>query len=113
MKSFTFIIFLVILMSQYECINECGGDGSSKKDCNSRNLKENEYRCCYYYYEFAGKKNQECIALSRFEYDNFDTYIKTYETIKEKADDFSFDCNSDYVIISMFSLLLLLFYTIY
>ena len=109
MKSFIFIILLAILLSQYECINTCNGEGNSNKDCNSRDLKEGEYRCCYLYYEFAGKKTHDCKAISKIEYDNFDTYIKTYENAEKNADDFSFDCNSSYIIISMFWILLLLF----
>ena len=109
MKSFIFIILLVILLSQYECSNECTGTGSSKNDCNSRNLSGDEFRCCYYYWKFGGEEHKQCKALNKIGYENFKNYIKTYEDIKEKADEFSFDCNSNYIIISMLWLLLLLF----
>ena len=108
MKSFIFIILLVILLSQYECSTECTGTGSSKKDCNTRNLSEGEYKCCYYYWKFGGDEHKQCRALTRTEYENFEKYIKTYEDIAKKADKFSFDCNSNYIIISMLWLLLLL-----
>ena len=109
MKSFIFInILLIILLSQYECKEDCAGSGTSKTDCNTRNLRDGEYRCCYYYWKFGGETNQQCKPLSQIEYQNFKEYIKTYEDIRKKADDFSFDCNSNYLILSMFWLFLLL-----
>ena len=109
MKSFIFIILVIILLSQYECATECSGNGSSKKDCNSRDIRASDYRCCYYYYQLAGREYKECVPISKVEYDDFETFLKFYEKVKKAADKFSFDCSSNYIIISMLWLVLLLF----
>ena len=89
--------------------NKIVGEGVSKSDCNSRDLKEGQYRCCYWYYKFGGIPTIKCLAISKFDYDDFDNYKKRFEDMEDSADDFSFDCNSSYIIISMFWILLLLF----
>ena len=109
MKSFIFIILLVILLSQYECSTECTGTGSSKNDCNTRNLKEGEYKCCYYYWKFGIDISKECRAITKTQYENFKEFMETYEEHKNLVEEFTFDCNSNYIIISMLWLLLLLF----
>ena len=109
MKSIIFINILLILLSQYECLNDCSGDGNSKKDCNTRSLSDGYYRCCYYYWKFAGVTNKKCVAITKVSYDHFKDFLKSYEDYRKKADAFSFDCNSNYLVISLFWLFLLLF----
>ena len=111
MKSFMFIILVAILFSQYECAaeNECSGTGINKKDCNNRSLRASDFRCCYYYYKIAGREYKECVPISKVEYDDFNTFLKFYEKVRKAADAFSFDCTSNYIIVSMLWLVLLLF----
>ena len=110
MKSFIFMnILLIILLSQYECLNVCAGTGTSKSDCNSRDLSEGQYRCCYYYYKYADASYKECIGISKSSYKDFKNFVKYYKEKHKDADAFSFDCNSNYLISSMFWLFLLLF----
>ena len=108
MKSFIFLILVVILLSQYECVEECSGSGSNSSDCNNRDLRASDYKCCYYYYEMAGREYKECVPISKVEYDDFEQYLKFYEKVKKAADKFSFDCSCNYIIISMLWLVLLL-----
>ena len=109
MKSFMFIILVAILFSKYECVTECSGYGSNKADCNNRNLRASDFRCCYYYYELAGREYKECVPISKVAYDDFKTFLKFYEKVIKAADEFSFDCTSNYIAVSMFWVVLLLF----
>ena len=107
--NFIFLILLVILLSQYECF-ECSGFGINKKDCNERELRSGDYRCCYLYYRHAGDETKKCVPIDKIHYDDIKTYLKPYKEVKEaKGSNFTFDCNSNYIIISMLWLVLVLF----
>ena len=107
---FVMFIILVAIFSLNECAEkECSGTGDNKDDCNNRNLRASDYRCCYYYYEMVGREYKECVPISKVEYDDFETFLKFYKKVKEAATKFSFDCISNYITVSMLWLVLLLF----
>ena len=72
----------------------------------------NPYKyCCFAEAEADGKTEKECIALTQKDYDEIGDYIDNLEKLaKDFANvdaDYSVDCNSNYIVISLLSLILL------
>ena len=125
MKKTLFFLLLILFLSQYYCQDEegyveseCWTDDekvSGKKDCKDRKLGTGEYRCCYVKAkgkdEDGEKRTAEyCMPIDEENYKRIKDYIKDMEK-KGKNYDLdikSMDCNSNYLLISIMSLILLL-----
>ena len=79
------------------------------EDCNSRKSPDDSsyYRCCFVEIEGNGSELKTCVALTKEKYDDIDGTIKS---IKEQGDfdDVEIDCDSNYIILSLLSLILFL-----
>ena len=111
------IIAIIVLLSQSKC-EYCGSDyiPTKREDCTSLPFGEDYYKCCYAVGEIEGQSDKEikCHPVKKEEYDNFDKFLKDFkETCKQQTGktvkDLSVDCNSNYVMISLMSLIFLLF----
>ena len=71
-------------------------------DCESRDLPDGYYRCCFL--EYSGVKM--CVPIDKDSYDDIDDMIDEYEK-EEGVKDVSLDCGSNYIVISLLSLILL------
>ena len=125
MNKAIYLLLLSLLLSQIYCDTTpdddkdyCGKeeDGSVKDEdnCHNRKLKDGYYRCCFVEYEgtFDGEKEEGkyCMPVIKELYDKIDDFIDAEEedvSPGDKIDDFSIDCASNYIIISLLSFILL------
>ena len=84
-------------------------EATGVEDCNSRkNAKDTtEYACCFAKYKLAGANLQGCISLSKDQYDDIDETIESFKK-SGNLEELDIDCNSNYIILSVLSLILLL-----
>ena len=83
---------------------------SKAEDCNNRELESSVYyRCCFYEVEVKGsEKIKYCGPVTKEQYDDIDDYVDDYEDkAGDTVEDFSIDCGSNYIVISILSLILL------
>ena len=85
---------------------------SKAEDCNNRELESSVYyRCCFYEVEVKGsEKIKYCGPVTKEQYDDIDDYIDEVEKAEKDTvdvEDFSIDCGSNYIVISILSLILL------
>ena len=73
---------------------------------NVYNINEGGYRCCFVKAKSDDGNFEGCITVTKAQYDDIDDAIKDYEKNAE-ADIDSLDCGSNYIIISLLSLILL------
>ena len=123
MKVFAALL-IVLLVSQYYCEKTCSSfvSANSYDDCKDLKLSSNGYRCCYleYTYDYLGEKvtTKRCDDISKYYYDNLDDYEDTIEIIVDalggnNVNVKTIDCgskstnDSNYLVISLFSLILL------
>ena len=123
MKVFAALL-IVLLVSQYYCEKTCSSfvSANSYDDCKDLKLSSNGYRCCYleYTYDLMGEKvtTKRCDDISKYYYDNIDDYKDTIEIIVDalggdNVNVKTIDCgskrsnDSNYLVISLFSLILL------
>ena len=125
MNKAIYLLLLSLLLSQIYCDttpddykNYCGyeEDGTVKDEdnCHNRKLKDGYYRCCFVEVEgtFDGKKEEGklCLPLTKDEYDKIDDFVDAREKdvdAGDEIDDYSIDCASNYIMISLLSLILL------
>ena len=111
-----YILLVALIISLSHCDNEGETEGctfntqtTGVEDCNSRkNPKDTtEYACCFVKYKLAGANLQTCASLSEDQYDDID---ETIESMKKMGhfEELDIDCNSNYIILSILSLILLL-----
>ena len=103
-----------ILSQNERCGKEGDGTVNDEDYCYDRKLVEGEYRCCFVEFEgtFDGKKEEGklCVPITKDQYDNIDDFIdaeKKDVDEGEKIDDYSIDCESNYIIISFLYLIVL------
>ena len=110
----------ILLVALFFSLSHCDDEGEATacsltapatgvEDCNSRkNPKDtNEQVCCLAKYKLAGADLQACVSLSEDQYDDID---ETIENAKKDQgfEELDIDCNSNYIILSLLSLILLL-----
>ena len=106
-----YALLIILLFAQIICdeneVEEC--DDAEKKnadECNKINPIEGFYRCCFVKGKFNGKSREGCTSVTKAQYDDIDDAIEAYEKAWG-ADIDSLDCGSNYIIISLLSLILL------
>ena len=109
MKNTLFLTFAILLVLQFNFVtNDCSGDASKVEDCQSKTLGTGEYKCCLYEAEWDGGSGSGCVGVTKEEYDDIDDYIDKLEEAGDEADlDIDIDCGSNYLLISLLSLILL------
>ena len=105
-----YALLIILLFAQIICDADdvvlC--DSAKKKnadECNKINPFEGFYRCCFIKGKFEGESEEGCISITKAQYDDIDDAIEAYE--KAGGDVDSLDCGSNYIIISLLSLILL------
>ena len=105
-----YVLLVLTLIAQ--CLSTKCGDvtqPSKAEDCNNSELDSGEYRCCFIEYELKGfGEMKACGAVTKEQYDDIDDYIdKNEDLLGDTVEDFSIDCGSNYIVISILSLILL------
>ena len=119
MKKALFLL-LAVLLVQYKCDDKtCGGFASGVGDCENLKFDEEDeeeyYKCCFIEneYKYNGQKTTEkyCNPVTKDFYDDIKDRIKDYEKAQKEEGysdiDVSIDCDSNYIMISLLSLILL------
>jgi len=108
MKALIALLF-AMLLSLHKC-GYCGDSFPSKReDCTSSQLQTGYTHCCYETYKVLTVSSSFCIPITEEQYKAIGDYIDTAKKAISSVGDFSFDCNSNYITLSLLSLLLLLF----
>ena len=106
-----YALLIVLLFAQIICdADEVDGCERTEKknadECNKIGPDKGDYRCCFIKGKFGGKSWEGCTSVTKEHYDDIDDAIEAYEKGLE-ADIDSLDCGSNYIIISLLSLILL------
>ena len=106
-----YALLIILLFAQIICDADDvdGCDGTEKKnadECNKINPAEGFYRCCFIKVKSEEGSWEGCYPVTKAQYDDIDDAIEEYEKNAE-ADVDSLDCGSNYIIISLLSLILL------
>ena len=107
------LLLIALLLCLYTCDGDdysqyCGyeeNDPTKAEDCHNRKINpdnDDDKYCCFE--EFGDKKS--CDSYSQEAYDQIDDIIEAEE--KVSGLDVSIDCSSNYIMISLLSLILLL-----
>ena len=115
MKPFTFLLLcsLIIFINSKDCEDQ--DTASSSNDCKNLNVTTGNH-CCYLKVkgEIGGVSGEQntCIEITDEVYQNIKDYIngqkKAGEAFGAKYKEYKIDCNSSFLTISLFSLLLFL-----
>lgn len=116
MKPFTLLLLcsLIIYINTKNCEDQ--NTASSSKDCKDLNVTLQGNHCCYMKSkgEIGGVSSETstCIEISDAVYQNIKDYIKGQKKAAKafgaKVKEYKIDCNSSFLAISLFSLLLFL-----
>ena len=123
MKKALYLLLALLLLSKFNCQSEEEEDydeGECKEKISSgcENLKVGKgyYKCCLFEAEFdqeydGEKESKLCRPITQTEYDDIKDYIKKSEDDFKNGlgfgVDISIDCASNYVMISLLSLIIL------
>ena len=106
-----YALLIILLFAQIICQEDdvvlC--DSAKKKnadECNKISPNEGDYRCCFVKAKTDEGNFEGCFSVTKAQYDDIDDAIEAYEKAWE-ADIDSLDCGSNYIIISLLSLILL------
>ena len=110
-----FYILIFVFLSQYSKETACTSktDPSAVKDCTEIELEEDEEKCCYFHWSInsttSKKEENYCMGLTAEQYEDIKTIIKNEVEKKEKDSTVQsyIDCGTNYLIISILSLILL------
>ena len=113
------VLLIILLVSIYKAqkCNSTDPKPEQPKDCYNRDKSiDNQHRCCYIYekYFLMGglEKGKSCTPLTKIEFNNIKDVIKSYKEAIEKMggiiDTFEINCFSNYLYISLLSLMMLL-----
>ncbi len=112
MKGLIVVLFISLASLSFavENIQYCEDHISpaDKNVCHNSTKKETTHRCCYEYYKVSGMSYSNCLALTKADFDDFKNYMKNKESGIANVKEYSLDCSSEYITISILSLILLL-----
>ena len=105
MKTFQLLALLCLILYSNQ---SCEKDSAKKEDCKTENFDDEEKKyaeyCCF---AKGGEDDGSCVAYTKYQYKHIKDIIK-YGRLNGASDDYSIDCKSLYLQISLLSLLLLL-----
>ena len=119
-KAFHLLLF-ALLISFYNsqdiyCGDKKAGEPKEVEDCEKLKLEDGDYRCCFIESEIkiAGQtiKSKYCGSVTKEDYDKIEDLIDEYKEHPEtgmEIEEYSVDCASEYIMISL-ALLLSIFY---
>ena len=105
MKTFQLLAFLCLIIFTYQL---CSKYDAKKEDCKAENLSDDEKKLAEYCCFFKDGDNTWCGPLSEYRYKHIKDVIKISRLENGYDEDYSIDCKSLYLQISLLSLLLLL-----
>ena len=103
MKKILYLIF-VSLIIKISNVNHC--NASKAEECKNLDPGKGNH-CCFVEFEFASNIYKFCHFLTEADYDYIKDYINMVEDDFETDIDISIDCSSNYIIISLLTLILL------
>ena len=111
-----YTLLIILLASLYNSEKCSGSLASQPSDCYGREKEINDVRCCYVVekYTFIGSivDKKSCFSLSQDEFDNIELLIKSLkqgvEKMGGKFETYDIDCSSNYLYISLLSLMIFL-----
>ena len=107
MKKALYLLFAILLLAKLNSADKCFDD-ESKLSCDKREL-DGFYRCCKMEFKFEGTKSEDCIPVTKDQYKKIKDFIKEYKNKAEtEVEDVEIDCSSNYMIISLLTLISLL-----
>ena len=103
-----YALLIVLLFAQIICDDDiCNfAQRNNADECNKIGPDEGGYRCCFVKGKFGGRSWEGCTSVTKEQYDKIDDAIKELEK-QDDTDVDSLDCGSNYIIISLLSLILL------
>lgn len=108
MKTLCVLLVLTLIAQCLSTKCEDPTKPSKAEDCNNREFDSGEYyRCCFVEAKIKGiGEDKVCGAVTKEQYDDIDDYIDK-SNVGDIYEDFSIDCGSNYLVISILSLILL------
>ena len=110
-------LLITLIVSVYNAVDKCSGvKGEKAGDCQNLEIDSAHYKCCYAHSKVTimgqTQEKKECQQITKTEYDNIKDEIKKakeqIEKMGGKVDTFDIDCNSNYLYISLLSLIIFL-----
>lgn len=115
------IYFICYINCEEEYCGEYTTKPKSADDCKKKKVSDESSKCCYVYYSKLEDKGS-CTTLDKYELENIGKLIKInelqteiyedhpdYKKMKDEQGDYHIDCFSEYIKISLISILLILF----
>ena len=104
-----YALLIILLFAQIcdadDAVKCKGAKKKNADECNKINPAEGFYRCCFIKGKLDGRSWEGCTSITKAQYDDIDDAIEAYEKAGYDID--SLDCGSNYIIISLLSLILL------
>ena len=124
MNKALYLLLVLLLLSKFNCQaedekpdeGECDEDLSS--GCENLKVGKGYYKCCLFEIEYdqeidGEKESKFCQPITQTDYDDIKDSIKKQEDFFKNSNgfgvDISIDCASNYVLISLLSLIILVF----
>ena len=111
-----YTLLILLLLSIYKA-EECSNKEATKDtDCTGLNPGAGYYRCCYSYVKgtIGGKdtEQKQCLPIVKKDWDSIKDFVKkgkeTSEAAGNKISKYEINCSSNYLYISLLSLVLIL-----
>jgi len=112
-----YALLILLLLSIYKA-EDCDTTKTVEKDtdCTGLNPGPNSYRCCYSYLKgtIGGKdtEQKQCLPIVKKDWDSIKDFVKkgkeTSEAAGNKISKYEINCSSNYLYISLLSLVLIL-----
>ena len=112
-----YALLILLLLSIYKA-EDCDTTKTVEKDtdCTGLNPGPNSYRCCYSYLKGTingqDTEKKQCLPISKTDYDGIKDFVKkgkeTSEAAGNKISKYEINCSSNYLYISLLSLVLIL-----
>ena len=103
-----YALLIILLFAQIICDDDiCNfAQRNNADECNKISPDEGGYRCCFFKGKVDWNEVKFCYSATKEQYDKIDDAIKELEK-QDDTDVDSLDCGSNYIIISLLSLILL------
>ena len=112
MKAFLAILFLSLAALSNSLDDQvlCGTQvlPSNRDECTSSKLQDGIFKCCYEAYKVTIVTASFCRPLTEAQFKDIDAYIKERKVTIPGFTSYSLDCSSNYLTLSIISLILLL-----